>query len=99
VEWDGKTARVKVEGEVDLHRSTQLQKELMDLMDKGPQKVVLDLGGVPYMDSSGVASLVKLLSRAKKHNVELELVNLQPKVRSIFEITRLSNVFHIRDEE
>ena len=57
------------------------------------------LADVPYMDSSGVASLVKLLSRARKSGSELALANLNDRVRSVFEITRLDSVFRICGSE
>ena len=59
------------------------------------RRIVVDLSGVPYMDSSGVASLVKLLARIRKTGIELRLCGLTDRVRSIFEITRLDSVFQI----
>lgn len=96
IRWDGQVAIVELQGDIDLHRSSVLQETLMDLLDKHPSRVVIDLGEVPYMDSSGVASLVKLLSRCRTAKCELVLANPASKVRSIFEITRLDSVFDIR---
>jgi anti-sigma B factor antagonist len=97
VQWNGSTAVARVQGEVDLHCSTDLQQDLLDLLDHNPRptKLVIDLSGVPYMDSSGVASLVKLLSRTQKLGVDMVLAAPAPKVRSIMEITRLDSVFSI----
>ncbi len=86
---------VEVIGDVDLNRSAEFQSALMDALADCNDKIVVDLSGVPYMDSSGVASLVKLLSRASRTNVALHLVGLNDRVRSIFEITRLDGVFKI----
>ena len=97
IDWKGKAAIIYVTGDVDLHRSTELQNELMEVLKKKPEAVIVDLSGVPYMDSSGVASLVKLLSRTRKSGTELKLVAPTVKVRSIFEITRLDSVFTIAD--
>ena len=97
IDWQGKTAVIYVTGDVDLHRSTELQNELMEVLGKKPDTVIVDLSGVPYMDSSGVASLVKLLSRTRKGGIELKLVAPTVKVRSILEITRLDSVFTIAD--
>ncbi len=82
-------------GDVDLHRTPELQQELVRAVEKHPRRIVLDLENVQYMDSSGVASLVKLLSSARRQNIELKLCGLAQKVRSIFEITRLDTVFDI----
>jgi len=96
IQWEDKTAVVEVSGDIDLHRSLALQEQLLGLLQKKPDAIIVDLGGVDYMDSSGVASLVKLLSRTRKTSVQLTLVGLTAKVQSIFEITRLDNVFDIR---
>lgn len=99
VAWEDKIAVVTVTGDIDLHRSAALQQSLLGLMDEKPTKVIVDLSRVPYMDSSGVASLVKLLSRTRKLGVALVLLSPSEKVRSIFEITRLNSVFTITDNK
>jgi len=96
VRWvDDDSAVVQVSGDVDLHRSPQFQESLLKIAEMKPKRLVLDLSGVGYMDSSGVASLVKLLSRARKYGVVLRLAGLTQRVRSVFEITRLDTVFDI----
>jgi anti-sigma B factor antagonist len=96
VRWQDRQAVVEVEGDVDLGCSVQFQRVLLRVLDERPDRVVVDLGAVAYMDSSGVASLVKLLSSAKRQGTEVRLAALTPRVRSIFEITRLETVFDIR---
>jgi anti-sigma B factor antagonist len=99
VTWEDKIAVVSVAGDIDLHRSAALQQALLGLLDENPAKIVVDLSSVPYMDSSGVASLVKLLSRTRKLGVTLVLLSPSQKVKSIFEITRLNSVFTITDNK
>ena len=99
VRWVGKTAVVEVQGDIDLGRSTRFQQSLLEMMDGEPERVVVNLADVPYMDSSGVASLVKLLARARKQAVGLRLAGMCDRVRSIFEITRLDTVFEIHPTE
>ena len=89
---------LKVEGEVDLIRSPQLRVELMQVLDGGVSRLVIDLSGVPFMDSSGVATLVEALQIQRKKSSKLVLCNLQQKVKSIFEISRLDMVFIITDD-
>ena len=93
VRWEGKTLVAQLVGDIDLSRSVDFQRQALELLDQRPKRIVMNLAQVPYMDSSGVASLVKLLSRARKHGVELLLAHLNPRVRSVFEITRLDSVF------
>ncbi len=95
IRWDGTTAFVEVAGDVDLSVSAAFQQSLLQVLDKKPQRVVINLQAVPYMDSSGVASLVKLLARVRKSEAILRLVGLSERVRSVFEITRLDSVFEI----
>ena len=95
VRQEQQTLVVTLAGDVDLHRTPELQQELARVVDRRPRRIVLDLAAVQYMDSSGVASLVKLLSSTRRQNIELKLCGLTPRVRSIFEITRLNSVFEI----
>ena len=99
VRWVDRVVVVTVAGDIDLNSSTHFQQVLLELMDRKPQRIVVNLSKVPYMDSSGVASLVKLLSRARKGGSSLTLVELADRVRSVFEITRLDSVFDIRATE
>ena len=99
VRWIGRSVVLDVAGDVDLSRSLAFQQSLLAVLDQHPLTVVVNLEKVPYMDSSGVASLVKLLSRARKQNIVLRLAGLTKRVRSIFEITSLDGVFDIYPTE
>jgi anti-sigma B factor antagonist len=89
------TMVVSLSGEVDIMRSPDLQASLQDAINRisGKGVVVVDLSGVTYMDSSGVATLVRGLQLSRKKGVGLVLCSLQDRVRSIFEIARLDTVF------
>jgi len=95
VEAGKRAAIFEAAGDIDLHRSNDFQQALLALAGQKPDLIVLDLAGVAYMDSSGVASLVKLLARVRRDSIALKLCGLQPRVRSVFEITRLDTVFDI----
>jgi len=94
---EGGAVVVELGGDIDLHRSAELQQELIELTERATDRMVLDLSEVPYMDSSGVASLVKLLAHVRRKKCELKLCSLTDRVRSMFEITRLDSVFGIFD--
>lgn len=88
-------------GDVDMSNSRDLQSRLKRTMEARPARLVVDLQRVPYMDSSGVATLVEAMQIARKQATKLVLCAMQDKVRSIFEIARLDRVFTIvltRDE-
>jgi anti-sigma B factor antagonist len=91
------TMVLEVSGEVDIVRSPDLQVSLQQAIGDIPGKgtVIVDLSGVTYMDSSGVATLVRGLQLSRKKGVGLVLCAMQDRVRSIFEIARLDTVFPI----
>lgn len=82
-------------GEIDLNASPILRQEIKRVHTARPQRLIVDLSGVPYMDSSGVATLVEAMQIARKNSTRLVLCGMQEKVRSIFEIARLDTVFTI----
>lgn len=96
---EGEATVVDVTGDIDLHRSLEFQQSLLKLLDSKPKRIVVNLSEVQYMDSSGVASLVKLLSRVRALKIDLKLCCLNPRVRSVFEITRLDSVFDLAESE
>ena len=84
-------------GEVDLASSPALRTRLSQIISESPKKLILDLSRVPYMDSSGVATLVEALQMTNRSGVRLALYGMQERVRSIFEIARLDTVFKITE--
>jgi anti-sigma B factor antagonist len=84
------------EGEIGFARSPQLRSELMQLIQQHkPAKLVLDMSAIPYMDSSGVATLVEAMQQQRQAGGKLVLCCMQERVRSVFEISRLDMVFTI----
>jgi len=79
--------------------SVQLREAVRDLLAKGQKKIVLNLGDVSYMDSSGMGELVTAYTSAKNQGGELKLVNLTKKIEDLMQITKLATVFDIYDDE
>ena len=86
---------VRPTGEIDLSCTALLRQRLGKIQESQPSRLVIDLSAVPYMDSSGVATLVEAMQIARRTGSKLVLCALQQKVRSIFEIARLDMVFSI----
>lgn len=82
-------------GEIDLSCAAMLRQRLGKIQESKPLRLIIDLSAVPYMDSSGVATLVEAMQIARRNGSKLVLCALQGKVRSIFEIARLDMVFTI----
>lgn len=98
VEHSQDSVVVAPSGDVDLANSKDLQVQLKNVLRNRPGRLVVDLAAVPYMDSSGVATLVEAMQIAKRQSTDLVLCALQQKVRSVFEIARLDRVFRIDDD-
>ena len=93
---NGACSVVHVKGDIDLKSSPELRAAILDLYEKrGQERVVLDLSGVNYIDSSGVASLVEGLQEAKKRSARFILCALNEAPRHVLELTRLIKVFEI----
>ncbi|MFO0839885.1 MAG: STAS domain-containing protein [Phycisphaerae bacterium] len=84
-------------GDIDLQSSPMLREELLELLESGIKRLIIDLAGVGYMDSSGVGTLVDLKRRVERVGGGVALVAPQPRVRNVFEITRLDRFFKIVD--
>ena len=82
-------------GEIDLARSPSLRSRLAEVLKEKPSRLIIDLAQVPYMDSSGVETLVEALQQSRSKNCTLILAGMQDRVRSVFEIARLDTVFTI----
>ncbi|MDP3939204.1 MAG: STAS domain-containing protein [Deltaproteobacteria bacterium] len=94
-------AVLAVHGEVDMHSSPKVREAQGKALQGGTRGVVVDLSGVGYMDSSGIATLIEGLQRAKREGRNFRLVGLTPSVRDVFDLARLADVFEIfttRDE-
>ncbi len=85
---------VALEGDVDLETSPQARKLLLDAVGRG-RDVLVDLSGVSYLDSSGVASLVEAFQRARKGESDFGLVCVSESARRVLELARLDRVFRI----
>jgi anti-sigma B factor antagonist len=87
---------IVVEGEVDMFTSPNLRDKLLPLFEKGVKGVIVDLTGVSFMDSSGIATLVEGLQWSKKNNKEFVITGLGNNVRNALALTKLDNVFNIQ---
>lgn len=90
---EGGISIVAVSGELDSTSSSQLTKRLDTLLDGGNRNIIIDLGGVEYLASAGLAALIQCLKHVRNANGNLCLVSLQPQVQGVFGLTRLDRVF------
>jgi anti-sigma B factor antagonist len=79
--------------------SVVLRDTIRDLLGKGDKKLLLNLGDVSYIDSSGIGELVSAYTTVRNQGGELKLLNLTKKVHDLLQITKLYTVFDIKDDE
>ncbi len=90
---------VDVAGEVTLDESPNLHRQLVDLIAQGPHRLMVNMTEVTHIDSSGVGTLVDAFRRMRTSGGRLLLFGLAPRVRGVFEITKLDHFFTIVDSE
>jgi len=96
----GDVSVVDVAGRITLGEgSSALRDALRDMVSKGQKKILLNLGEVSYIDSSGIGELVSAYTTVKNQGGELKLLNLTKKVHDLLQITKLYTVFDVRDDE
>ena len=79
--------------------SVQLREAVRDLLAKGSKQILLNLGDVNYIDSSGIGELVSAYTAVRNQGGDLKLLNLTKKVHDLLQITKLYTVFDIKDDE
>lgn len=79
--------------------SVVLRDSIRDLIGKGQKKILLNLGDVTYIDSSGIGELVSAFTAVRREGGELKLLKLTKKVHDLLQITKLYTVFDIKDDE
>src|SRR5262252_8127531 len=84
-----------LKGEIDLHVSPSVTASLNAMIEKKPPRLVVDLCDVTYIDSAGLAALIEAMQKMEGYGGKFLLAGLQETVRSIFEISRLDQVFQI----
>ena len=79
--------------------SVQLRDAVRDLLAKGSKQILLNLGDVTYIDSSGIGELVSAFTTVRNEGGDLKLLNLTKKVHDLLQITKLYTVFDVKDDE
>ncbi|MFY9701044.1 MAG: STAS domain-containing protein [Terriglobales bacterium] len=89
-----------ISGRITLGEGNVILREIVrGLVDKGNKKIVLNLGEVQYIDSSGIGELVRTHTTVRNQGGQLKLVNLNKRVNDLLQMTKLSAVFEIESDE
>ena len=96
---DGVTV-VDLSGRITLGEGSVVLRDLVrELIGKGNKKILLNLGDVTYIDSSGIGELVSAFTTVRNQGGELKLLKLTKKVHDLLQITKLYTVFDVKDDE
>ena len=97
VERSGATATVATRGELDMVVAPGLQRVIDDLLDDGVRRLVLDLRGLEFIDSSGIAIACRLHARARRDGIEAIMVRGAPPIQRVFHVAGVEDRFAFVD--
>ena len=81
--------------DIDLHVSSAVSESFNAMIKKKPERIVIDLSRVTYIDSAGIAVLILAMQEVEAYGGKFFLSGLQETLRLIFETSRLERVFRI----
>ena len=91
---------VDLSGQIKLGEgSSVLRDTVKDLLSKGHRKILLNLGEITYIDSSGIGELISAFTSVRNQGGDLKLLHLTKKIHDLLQITKLYTVFDVRDDE
>ena len=93
---DGVTV-VDVEGQLIVGNRQELKAKVLEELEGGERKFVIDFSRTGYIDSSGLGVLVSLSKKIREQGGELRLSSLNEDLRTLFELTKLDTLFRIAD--
>ncbi|MCL6506504.1 MAG: STAS domain-containing protein [Bryobacteraceae bacterium] len=96
----GDVSVVDVAGRITLGEgASSLRETIRGLVTQGNKKILLNLGEVSYIDSSGIGELVSAFTTVTNHGGKLKLLGLTKRVKDLLQITKLYTVFEVFDDE
>ena len=96
----GQVSVMDVAGRITLGEGSSALRDLLrEMVGKGQKKILLNLGEVSYIDSSGIGELVSGFTTVTNSGGELKLLNLNKRVKDLLQITKLYTVFDVHEDE
>lgn len=95
VERTDDVAIISVEGQLIVGNRQELKQRVLEELERGARKFLIDFAGTGYIDSSGLGVLVSLSKKIREQGGELRLANLNEDLRTLFELTKLDTLFQI----
>lgn len=96
----GDVTVIDMEGKITIGEgSVAVRSAIRRLLEEGKKKILLNLAGVSYVDSSGIGELVSSFTTINREGGQLKLLNLTQKIQDLLAITKLLTVFDVYDDE
>jgi anti-sigma B factor antagonist len=86
---------VVLDGDVDMSTSPEVRRAMVPIFQQGVAHVIVDLSGVSYMDSSGIATLIEGFQRSQQKGIRFTLAGMRPSVEAAFDLAHLKEVFEV----
>jgi len=99
VSHNGDVTLVEVEGQLIVGNRQELKQQVLEELEGGDRKFVIDFAKTGYIDSSGLGVLVSLSKKIREQGGELRLSSLNEDLRTLFELTKLDTLFRIADSK
>lgn len=93
----GEVTVVDVEGQLIVGNRQELKQRVLEELERGERRFLVDFSGTGYIDSSGLGVLVSLSKKIREQGGELRLSSLNEDLRTLFELTKLDTLFRIAD--
>src|SRR4029077_1495228 len=97
IKKQGEIVVVDVEGQLIVGNRQELKQKVLDELERGEKKFLIDFAQTGYIDSSGLGVLVSLSKKIREQGGELRLANLNDDLQTLFELTKLDTLFQISD--
>lgn len=85
-------AEIKAEGRLNMVSAPKLREFVADVVSSGSNRIVVNLGGTAFMDSSGLGALIGCLKAARQAGGDLRIAAVQPQVKMVLELTSMDRV-------
>jgi len=95
----GDVSLIEVEGQLIVGNRQELKQQVLEQLESGDRKFVIDFADTGYIDSSGLGVLVSLSKKIREQGGELRLSSLNEDLRTLFELTKLDTLFRIADDK
>src|SRR5215207_8335077 len=97
IKKQGEIVVVDVEGQLIVGNRQELKQKVLDELERGEKKFLIDFAQTGYIDSSGLGVLVSLSKKIREQGGELRLANLNDDLKTLFELTKLDALFRLGD--